>query len=176
MSDSDGDSTNSVRLSSDISIELSNLVLVNLRQLWFDESLGINEILLEQRLLDYVEVLLVHPVVGQHLLGQLLLDGSESLRLFVLVESIIVLNAPYLADLGGVVLHVGVDHESCKCVIVVFVDLVLHNCQKVESGKDGSCQVYVVVEVEGHIVGTFQRICCCDNTASCLKTCNNSCF
>ena len=85
MSDRYGNSANSIRLASDVSVELSDLVLVDFRKLWLDESLGIDQVFLEKWLFNDLEVLLVHTVVGQHLLCQLLLDHSVLLRLLILV-------------------------------------------------------------------------------------------
>ena len=98
------------------------------------------------------------------------------MRFLVLVQSIIVLNGPYLAELRGVVLHVRVDHEGCQSVVVILADLVLNHCEQVESGEDRSGQVNVVVEVEGHVVGSFERVRGCDHTASGLKTGVDTCF
>lgn len=94
MPNSNGDATNCVGLSSDVSVELGDLVLVNFRQLWLDKPFGINEVLLQKRLLNYVNMLLVHSIVRQHHLTQFLLNHSEMSHLFVLVESVVVLNCP----------------------------------------------------------------------------------
>ena len=69
-----------------------------------------------------------------------------------------------------------VDHEGSQSVIVVLADLVLNHCEQVESGEDGSGQVNVVIEVEGHVIGSFERVCGCDHTASGLETGVDTCF
>ena len=53
------------------------------------------------------------------------------------------------------VLHVRVDHESSESIVIVFADFVLNDGEEVESGKNRGSQVDVVVEVQGHVVGTF---------------------
>ena len=144
--------------------------MINFRKLWLDEPLGIDQILLEKRLFDYVQMLLVHSVIGQHFLTELLLDHSKLSCFLVLVETIVVLDALKHTHLGWVVLHVRVDHESCKGIVIVLVNFIFHHGQEVESGQDGSCQINVVIEVQSHVVGSLQGVCSSNDTAPCLKT------
>ena len=74
------------------------------------------------------------------------------------------------------VLHVRVDHESSESIVVVFADFILNDGEEVESGKNWGSQVDIVVEIEGHVVGTFQGVCGRYNTASSLETSIDSCF
>ena len=76
MSYSYGDASNSVRLASDVGVELSDLVLVDFRELWLNKSLGVDQIFLEQRLLNDLKMLLIHSVVWQHLLCECRLNLS----------------------------------------------------------------------------------------------------
>ena len=92
-------------------------------------------------------MLLIHSVVWQHLLCECRLNHPELVSLFVLVKAIIVLNRPQLAELGWMVLHVRVDHESSESIVVVFADFVLDDGEEVESGKNGGSQVDIVVEI-----------------------------
>ena len=67
VSDGDRDSTNDVGLSSDVSVELSDLVLVDLGELWLLEPLGVDEVLLQGLLRDQIILVLpvsLHDVVG----------------------------------------------------------------------------------------------------------------
>ena len=67
-------------------------------------------------------------------------------------------------------------HESCKGVIVVFIDFVFDHCQKVESGQNGCCKVDIVVKIECDVVRAFEWICCCNDTASRLETGVDACL
>ena len=78
MSHRNGNASYGVGLTSDVSVELGDFVLVDFRQLWFDESFGVDQVLLEERLLDNVEVLLVHSVVRKDHLIQSRLNTTKS--------------------------------------------------------------------------------------------------
>ena len=69
-----------------------------------------------------------------------------------------------------------VDDEGGKGIIVVFINLIFHDSEKVKPGKDWCSEVDVVVEVQGGIVCSLQRICCGDDAASSLQTGVDSCL
>ena len=84
MSNSDGDASDDARLSSDVRIEVSHLVAVDLVQARFAISLSVNDIVLEE-LLRERHGLLLHL---QHLVFELVLVESP-LDLFVALRLVI---------------------------------------------------------------------------------------
>jgi hypothetical protein len=70
VSDGNWDTSTLIRFSSDVSIELSDLVLVHFCKLWLHESLGVNQVFLEHLLRNDVWVWLVHDIVRKHVLFQ----------------------------------------------------------------------------------------------------------
>lgn len=107
---------------SQLSIEGSELVLVNLLQLGLDVSSGVYKVLLQKVVRNQIFVVPVHPVVGQELsiakFFRPLLVFQLSLREFFAHKSL---------DYRRMILHVRVNHKSGQSIIVVFVDLVSHN-------------------------------------------------
>ena len=67
-----------------------------------------------------------------------------------------------------------VDDEGCEGIVSLFIDVVFDHGKKVESGEDWVREVDIIIEVECLVVVTVNRVSSCDDTASCLKTCDNT--
>lgn len=72
------------------------------------------------------------------------------------------------------ILHMRVDNESSKGIILLFVDFILNNSKNVKSGKNRVCKVYIIIEVESSIVGSFNRVSCSYHTAPSLERGDNT--
>lgn len=68
----------------------------------------------------------------------------------------------------------GIDNESRQCIVFFSVNIVFNDSEKVESGEDWISQVDVVVEIQRLVIVSVDRVCCCDDTAPSLETCDNA--
>lgn len=111
VSDGNRNTTHKVGFTSDLSVELGDLVLVNFLQLWSNETLGVDQVLLEDFLVDQVAVLDVHAVVWKKHEVKLGLDDVQITKL-VFIGLAFGLGFVGFTNYLGVVLHVRVDDEG----------------------------------------------------------------
>lgn len=93
--------------------------------------------------------------------------GLLSFKTFVLGLLVLLKNC-------GVVLHVRVDDEGCKGIVIFLIDVILDDSQEVESREDWVCEIDVVIEVEVLIIVTFDGVRGGNDTASGLETGNDT--
>jgi len=67
-----------------------------------------------------------------------------------------------------------VDDESGESIIIVFINFISYHCQKIKSGENWIGEINIIIKVLGNIIGSLERICCGNDTAPGLKTCDNS--
>ena len=135
------------------------------------EPLGVNEILLEEVLGNQL-LFHFHSVVWEECFGQLGVKLLDLLRDLVSLKTF--LGLLILLANRGVVLHVRVDDEGCKGIVIFLVDVILHDGQEVESREDWVREIDVVIEVKVLIIVTFDGVRGGDDTASGLETSNNT--
>lgn len=135
------------------------------------EPLGVNEILLEEVLGNQL-LFHFHSVVWEECFGQLGVKLLDLLRDLVSLKTF--LGLLILLANRGVVLHVRVDDEGCKGIVIFLVDVILHDSQEVESREDWVREIDVVIEVKVLIIVTFDGVRGGDDTTSGLETSNNT--
>ena len=159
--------TNGAWLTSDVGVELGDFILVDLWKLRFHVSLGVNQIFLEHLLWNDIWILLVHAIVWEHVLIKVRLASFKLFGSLLLRNLLIFLIVFNLSDLW-MVLHVWIDDESSQSIIIILINLVLHDGQEIKSGENWSSKVNIVIEVQSGVVISLQRVSCCNDTASCL--------
>ena len=135
------------------------------------KPLGVNEILLEEVLGNQL-LFHFHSVVWEECFGQLGVKLLDLLRDLVSLKTF--LGLLILLANCGVVLHVRVDDEGCKGIVIFLVDVILHDGQEVESREDWVREIDVVIEVKVLIIVTFDGVRGGDDTTSGLETSNNT--
>ena len=88
VTDSDGDTTDHIRLATDVCIELSHLFLIYLRELRVDVSASIDDVLPQHCLVDLVSLILGHSsdlAVIKEVLSEPLLSMSLLFELLVAI-------------------------------------------------------------------------------------------
>lgn len=135
------------------------------------KPLGVNEILLEEVLGNQL-LFHFHSVVWEECFGQLGVKLLDLLRDLVSLKTF--LGLLILLANRGVVLHVRVDDEGCKGIVIFLVDVILHDSQEVESREDWVREIDVVIEVKVLIIVTFDGVRGGDDTTSGLETSNNT--
>ena len=68
----------------------------------------------------------------------------------------------------------GVDYEGGKCIVSLFIDIILYNGKKIESREDWVREVNIIIKIESLVIVTVDWVCSCNNTAPSLKTSDNT--
>lgn len=74
------------------------------------------------------------------------------------------------------IFHMRVDNKSGKSVIILLLDLIPHNSEAIESGKNWIGKIDVIIEVQSDVVSSLERICRGNNTASSLERSDDTCL
>ena len=155
-------------LTPDVCVELGDFILVDLWKFRFHVSLRVNQIFLEHLLWNDIWILLVHAIVWEHVLVKVCLASFELLSSLLFWDLLIFLIVFNLSDLW-MVLHVWIYDESSQSIVVILINLVLHDGQEIKSRKNWSCEINIIIEIQRGIVISLQRVSCCNDTASCLQ-------
>jgi len=123
MSDSNRDTSNDIGLASDVSIEVSHLVAIDLIQFRETVPLGVNYVLLEEVLLEWYRCVR-HKSQGcilEHVLCQVLANLKSLLGLV------------WILFAHGVTLHVRVNNECGELIVNLLLDLVADDGEDIET-------------------------------------------
>lgn len=128
-------------------------------------ALGVDDIVLVELLRERILFFLfVKSLAYEHVVGQVSLDFFIAFGLF-------------LHELSGrMALHVRVDNEGGKHLILFLVDFVTDDGEQVESGQDRVRQINVVIEIKLSLVDTTNRVSGSNNRTACLERRDDASF